>query len=103
MRTCEFNISTSVRPDYNPKFCNDKAEFQHAGSDYCRMHWVIESYRILVCQTCENPISESYRAISSDHAQTCRLWNQGVDCMCLEYVNVCRCEENARIVDELQS
>ena len=91
MLTCEY------------KLCDIKAEFQHEGFVYCRFHWVIESFRILVCQTCDNPTSESYQAISNNHSETCRLWNQGVDCMCLETVDVCRCEENARIVDELQS
>ena len=103
MRTCEKEITISISPEYDTKSCNDKAEFHYKGYDYCRFHWVIESFRILVCQTCDNPTFESYQAISYDHDVTCWSWYQGVDCMCLEAIDVCHCEENARIIPEVQS
>lgn len=95
MFTCEFNTSTSVRPDLFPDLCGDEAEFLHAGESLCRQHWFIETGRIVICNLCGNITSESEYALTYNHSRTCSLWLQGVDCMHNEDRSICCCEEEA--------
>lgn len=95
MPTCEYNVSTSMRPDLYLEDCGapathqTKSEFPERRCDY-HIRLVLEM--VPICSRCDKPMDRSIaRGLHNEH---CRYLNAGYDCYCLEGEWSCTCIED---------